>query len=80
MNKKVGEIFREPQFISTSVTKKGALNRKYKNIIYSKKGTRAAYIESLSSYKKQRELLIDKNTIFRVISKIETEIVLEVIE
>lgn len=79
-NKKVGEIFREPQFISTSVTKKGALNRKYKIIIYSKKGTRAAYIESLSSYKKQRELLIDKNTIFRVISKIETEIVLEVIE
>lgn len=80
VNKKVGEIFREPQFISTSVTKKGALNRKYKIIIYSKKGTRAAYIESLSSYKKQRELLIDKNTIFRVISKIETEIVLEVIE
>lgn len=80
VNKKVGEIFREPQFISTSVTKKGALNRKYKIIIYSKKGTRAAYIESLSSYKKQRELLIDKNTIFRVISKTETEIVLEVIE
>lgn len=80
VNKKVGEIFRELQFISTSVTKKGALNRKYKIIIYSKKGTRAAYIESLSSYKKQRELLIDKNTIFRVISKTETEIVLEVIE
>ena len=77
--RKVNEVFKEVQFTSTSVTKKGAMNKPYKITIFAKKGTRAGYIEKLSGYPKQRELLIDKDTIFRVISKTEDSIVLEVI-
>lgn len=77
--KKVGEIFVESQFMSTSVTQGGMLTKPYRIVIYAKKGTRAAYIEELSAYPKQRELLIDKNTVFRVISKQKDMIELEVI-
>lgn len=79
LNREVGSIFKEDQFVSASVTKKGALKKPFKITIYAKKGTRAAYIEELSEYKKQRELLIDKDTVFRVISKTDNSIDLEVI-
>lgn len=76
---KAGDILKEQQFISTSVTSNGALKGKYSFIIYVKKGSRAAYIENLSRYKKQRELLIDKNNFFRVISNQGNVIKLEVL-
>ena len=75
----VNDLITEGQFISTSVSQKAALDKPYKIIIYVPKGSRGAYIERVSKYPKQRELLLDKNTIFRVISKKENVIELQVI-
>ena len=74
-----GDIFKEQQFISTSVVKSAALDKPYKVTLYVAKGTRCAYIESISKYPKQRELLLDKDCKYRVLSKKKNEIVLEVI-
>lgn len=38
-----GDIFKEKQFISTSVVKKAALDKKYKVTIYAPKGSKCAY-------------------------------------
>lgn len=75
----VNDLITEGQFISTSVTQGAALNKSYKILIYIPKGSQGAYIEKISKYPKQRELLLDKDTIFRVISKKEKEIELQVI-
>ena len=53
--------------------------KKYEIIIYAPKGSRGAYIEKISKYPKQRELLLDKDVIFRVISKQQNLIELKVI-
>lgn len=65
--------------ISTSVVKGAALSKKYEIIIYAPKGSRGVYIEKISKYPKQRELLLDKDVIFRVISKQQNLIELKVI-
>jgi len=75
----VNDLVIEEQFISTSVSKRAALEKPYKVVIYIPKGSRGAYIEDISKYPKQRELLLDKGTIFRVISKKENVIQLQVI-
>lgn len=75
----VNDLIIEKQFISTSVSKRAALEKPYKVVIYIPKGSVGAYIESISKYPKQRELLLDKGTIFRVISKKENVIELQVI-
>lgn len=75
----VGDLFVEDQFVSTSVVKSAALNKPYQVVLYVPKGARCAYIESLSKYPKQRELLLDKGCRYRVLSKKENIIELEVI-
>ena len=75
----VNDLVTEGQLISTSVTQGAALNKSYKILIYVPKGSKGAYIERISRYPKQRELLLDKDTIFRVVSKKEKEIELQVI-
>lgn len=75
----VNDIFIEDQFISTSVVKSAALDKPYKVTIYVPKGSLCAYIESISKFPKQRELLLDKGNKYRVLSKKENEIELEVI-
>ena len=75
----VNDLIIEEQFISTSVSKRAALEKPYKVVIYIPKGSGGAYIEAISKYHKQRELLLDKGTIFRVISKKENVIELQVI-
>lgn len=75
----VNDLVTEGQFISTSITQGAALNKPYKILIYVPKGSKGAYIEKISKYPGQRELLLDKDTIFRVISKKEKEIELQVI-
>ena len=42
---------------------------KYGYTIYIKKGTKADYIEGLSGYADQHELLVDKHTFFSVPSR-----------
>lgn len=78
-NRSVGSIVKLKQFISTSVVESRAFNNKVKMIIYAKKGTNAAYIELLSKYPSQRELLLDKDCIYRVISNKKDIIELEVL-
>lgn len=76
---KKGGIYQSKQFFSTSVMEGGALKGDYRLIIYVKKGSNAAYIENISYFKKQRELLLDKDCIYRVISRKDNIIELEVI-
>ena len=75
----VGEIFLYNQFASTSVIKRKAFKRNYLFIIHVPQNARAAYIEELSFYPRQRELLIDKNTVYRVLSRNGKTVELEVI-
>ncbi len=51
----------------------------YEFIIHVPQGAQAAYIERLSRYKKQRELLINKDTLYKVISRNGRLIELEVV-
>ncbi len=76
---KVGDIFLPKQFLSTSVSSKGALNGECKMIIYAREGTKGAYIEQLSKFPKQREFLIDKDCAYRILSISDNKIELEVI-
>ncbi len=75
----VNDLVTENQFISTSVVQSAALDKTYKVLIYVPKGSCCAYIEKISKYPKQRELLLDKNAIFRVVSKKKDSIELQVI-
>ena len=75
----INGLYRGKQFFSTSVIENRSFDSKYKIIIYVKKGSKAAYIEKLSHYTKQRELLLDKDCIYRVLSRKENVIELEVI-
>jgi len=76
----VGDIVRPKQFFSTSVVKTGTLqNADCKITIYAKAGTFAGYVEDISNFKNQHELLLDKDNFYRVLSAKEDQIVLEVI-
>ena len=76
---KEGDIFAWQQFISTSVIPGGALKKKCQIAIYAPKGTAGAYIEKISEFPRQRELLLDKDCIYRVILNQEEKIELEVL-
>ena len=75
----IGELFIEPQFTSTSIVKSKALNKPFKIQIKVPKRSRGAYIEHISSYPMQREFIIDKQSVFRVINKSNNFIELEMI-
>lgn len=74
-----GSIVRMKQFISTSVIPSKVLKGNCKIIIYAPQGTAGAYIEELSKFPNQRELLLDKDCIYRVISNQGDTIELEVL-
>lgn len=76
---KPGSILKLNQFISTSVISSRALNNNCKMIIYVPKGTKGAYIEEISKFPKQRELLLDKDCVYRVLLNKKNEIELEVL-
>lgn len=77
--KPVGTKFIAKQFNSTSVVSSKALKKKYQTEIFVPVGARGAYIEMLSRFPKQREFLLDKNTVYRIKSRQEGIIHLEVI-
>ena len=79
MGAKVGEFFTPKQFISTSARRNGTLTGGYAYKLYVSKGRKAAYIEFLSHFPNQRELLIDKDAVFKVLSRQGNLIELEVI-
>ena len=75
----VGMFFKEPQFTSTSVVKSKVLNNPFLVKIHVPQKANGAYIETISEYPNQREFLIDKNAVFKVISKSKNSIELEMI-
>lgn len=65
---KPGDTYEPKQFLSSSVTKKGALKKgKYQMVIRTPKGSCGAYIEGLSKYPKQREYLHDYKCKYRLV-------------
>lgn len=76
---KVGDIYEPKQFISTAVSISGVLKGDYFITFLTPKGSKGAYIEPLSKYPKQRELLFDKNLKYRILEICDNEITLEVI-
>lgn len=78
-NYEVGKVFVEEQFISTSIVESAALNKSFKMIFLVPKGSRGAYIESISKYPEQREFLLDKKCKLRIVSKQKDNILVEVI-
>lgn len=79
-NFKVGSVFKEPQFISTSVAKSKVLKKPFSLVIHVPEGSNGAYIELLSSYPVQREFIINSNSVFRVKSKSKDTMELELIK
>ena len=75
----VGELFYADYFLSSSASRAGALKGKFLTIIRAPKGSRCAYIEKLSLYPSQREVLFDKSCQYRVVEKNEKFMVIEVI-
>ena len=65
----IGEKFVYKRFISTSLFKKHAFKCKYLMVIHLPKGTHAAYIDDISVYKGQFEVLIDKGYQYKLLSK-----------
>lgn len=65
----VGESFVGMQFVSTSVIRSKILKGKFEFVIHIPQGASVVYIEKLSKFKNQRELLIDKNTMYTVLSR-----------
>lgn len=76
---KVGDIYEPKQFISTAVSISGVLKGDYFITFLTPKGSKGAYIERLSEYPKQRELLFDKNLKYKIIDINGRKIILEVI-
>ena len=77
---KIGEIFTDSQFISTSIIEKAALNKDFKLVFFVPKSSRSGYIEPLSKFPIQRELLLDKDCKLRVLSRQKNKVILEVIQ
>lgn len=75
----VGSVFSAKQFYSASVTKNGTLQGKMQMIIYVRTGAKGAYIESLSKYPKQREFLLNKDCVYKILSNNGSAIEVEVI-
>lgn len=74
-----GDVFSIAQFLSTSVTQNGALNKGVAYKIHVPVGADGAYIEKLSPFPKQREFLLDKGQKYRLISRKNNVIELEVV-
>ncbi len=75
-----GKTYINPSFCSTSIDSEKAFNSKYEYIILVPTKARCAFLGNASKFKSQKELLLDKKTQFKVISRkgylIELEVIL----
>lgn len=79
-NAEIGQFTSLYQFISTAVSSARSFDKQVKVVIYAKKGTKGvAYIEKISKMPRQREMLFDKDCIYKVLSNSKELIELEVI-
>lgn len=76
---KEGEAYINPSFLSTSISSHMAFSKKYSYTVYIPRNTRCAFIDSVSKFKKQKEMLIDKDTKLKVLSRNGNHIELEVV-
>jgi hypothetical protein len=76
---KIGDIFSAGYFLSSSASKKGALKGQFTTIIRAPKGSKCAYIEKLSKYPAQREVLFDKNCRYKVLEESNNYMIIEVL-
>ncbi|GEM_PF-1074451 len=76
---KVGSPYFPKQFLSSSISRESALKKPFEIVIYAPKGSACAYIENLSFYPTQQEVLFDKKCFYRVLSKSKRRMELEVI-
>lgn len=79
VGRKIGDLFKFNYFLSTSVDEKGTLKGQFFYKIYVRRGAAGALIEGLSDYKNQKEFLIDKDCLYRVICRKGKKIELEVL-
>ena len=75
----VGDVYAPDQYISTSVTSKGALDKDFKMVILAAPGSNGAYIEKLSEYPKQREFLFNDKCRYAIMELNDDSAVLVVI-
>lgn len=75
----IGDVFIPKQFISTSIDEDATIKGDFSFTIYVKKGSKGALIEEISEYHDQKEFLLDKDCMYRLISKKGKHIALEVI-
>lgn len=61
------------------IVKAGALKKDFKIPLCAHACSYAGYLEAISLYKVQKELLFDKDTLYRVLSVKDSQTVLEVI-
>ena len=75
----IGGLLFPKHFFSTSISRKRAFTKKYCLEIQVPKGSTGAYIETLSPYgDKQQEFLLDKDCVYRLLSRKGNRIILEV--
>ena len=78
-DKKVGDYITEKQFISTTVVKSRALNYPFLATIKVPEGSNGAYIENISHLPNQREFLLNTDLAYKVLSKTDDSIEMEVV-
>ena len=78
-NVNIGTVFSFDQFISTSLVKFCALNKRFRYVIVIPEGAFGAYIENISAFKGQYEFLLDASCQFKLLAKRERNVYLEVV-
>lgn len=76
----IGDIISGKQFMSASVISSRAFRGAYHIVVYVPKGTPCAYVDMISRYPKQRELIIDKDVNYVVRLKKGNTIILEAVK
>lgn len=75
----VGKCYIQPSFCSTSISSTAFPDMGYTYTIFIPARTKCAYLGKVSRFRRQKELLLDKNTKFRVLSRKGKMIELEVV-
>ena len=65
----VGDVIKKKRFLSSSIDPDKAFNKKYKIVIITKPNVRCAFLGKLSRIPRQKEVLFDINTEFKIMKK-----------
>lgn len=76
---KPGDIFQDKGFVSTTIKKDLGFGGDTKLEIRVPKGTKGIYIAPLSYFEDEQELLLNRNTKFKIIEKTGNKVIVEVV-